>query len=427
MAAAAALRDARIARRPARLLRADALHRARRDGDRRRRLAGGQSRRRARARRPHHSRRRRVVRADPSRGQRRGTRVPGRERQGVGRRDPARDGAQRRTSARRWSRSRRSTAPIRSTAQLVLEPAMPLAEALAERDGVFGAAVDMALLTRLDLKVGDRITVGNGPDRDPRRAAQRARQARRRHRLRPAPADQHRGAARHRPDRSPAAWCAGSIALRCRTTTPTDRAAKTLIADAETAVPGCRLGDPLARQCLAAARAQYRALHAIPDAGRADRACWSAASASPTRCAAISTARRDTIATMKSLGATGGRVFAIYLVQVMVIAAIGTAIGLVRRRRAAVRRSPGPSARSCRCRSSPRLQSDAARARGHVRVADRARLRAAGRSAAPTTSRSRRCFARAVARHGACRASLMFAAATAVTLRWPRSSIAARL
>ncbi len=39
--------------------------------------------------------------------------------------------------------------------------------------------------------------------------------------------------------------------------------------------------------------------------------------------------RRDTIATMKSLGATGGRVFAIYLVQVMAIAAIGTVIGLV--------------------------------------------------------------------------------------------------
>ena len=39
--------------------------------------------------------------------------------------------------------------------------------------------------------------------------------------------------------------------------------------------------------------------------------------------------RRDTIATMKSLGATGGRVFLIYLVQVMAIAAIGTAIGLV--------------------------------------------------------------------------------------------------
>ena len=38
--------------------------------------------------------------------------------------------------------------------------------------------------------------------------------------------------------------------------------------------------------------------------------------------------RRDTIATLKSLGATGGRVFAIYLAEVMLLAAVGTAIGL---------------------------------------------------------------------------------------------------
>ena len=38
--------------------------------------------------------------------------------------------------------------------------------------------------------------------------------------------------------------------------------------------------------------------------------------------------RRETIATMKSLGATGGRVFAIYLVQVLVLALIGALIGL---------------------------------------------------------------------------------------------------
>ena len=39
--------------------------------------------------------------------------------------------------------------------------------------------------------------------------------------------------------------------------------------------------------------------------------------------------RREVIATLKSLGATGARVFAIYLVEVMLLAAIGTAIGLV--------------------------------------------------------------------------------------------------
>ena len=43
---------------------------------------------------------------------------------------------------------------------VALDPQQPLAQALAERDGAFGAAVDRALLVRLDLKPGARITVG---------------------------------------------------------------------------------------------------------------------------------------------------------------------------------------------------------------------------------------------------------------------------
>jgi putative ABC transport system permease protein len=39
--------------------------------------------------------------------------------------------------------------------------------------------------------------------------------------------------------------------------------------------------------------------------------------------------KRDAIATMKALGATGGRVFSIYLAQVLMLAAIGSAIGVV--------------------------------------------------------------------------------------------------
>ena len=38
--------------------------------------------------------------------------------------------------------------------------------------------------------------------------------------------------------------------------------------------------------------------------------------------------RRDVIATMKALGASGGRVFAIYLTQVMLLACVGGAIGM---------------------------------------------------------------------------------------------------
>lgn len=44
---------------------------------------------------------------------------------------------------------------------LETDPQLPPAELFAERDGTFGAAVDPALLARLDLKVGDRVTVGS--------------------------------------------------------------------------------------------------------------------------------------------------------------------------------------------------------------------------------------------------------------------------
>ena len=52
---------------------------------------------------------------------------------------------------------------------VALDPAQPLASALAERDGVFGAAADPALLARLDLKPGARIMVGSAADRTSRR------------------------------------------------------------------------------------------------------------------------------------------------------------------------------------------------------------------------------------------------------------------
>ena len=43
---------------------------------------------------------------------------------------------------------------------LTLAPSIPMADLFTERDGVFGAAADPALLARLDLKIGERVTVG---------------------------------------------------------------------------------------------------------------------------------------------------------------------------------------------------------------------------------------------------------------------------
>ena len=48
--------------------------------------------------------------------------------------------------------------------------------------------------------------------------------------------------------------------------------------------------------------------------------------------------KRDVIATLKALGATGDGVFAIYLVQIVMLALVGSLIGLVARRGVAVRR-----------------------------------------------------------------------------------------
>src|SRR3954449_902287 len=45
--------------------------------------------------------------------------------------------------------------------ELTLDPKMPMAELLTEHDGAFGAAADSTLLARLDLKIGDRVSVGS--------------------------------------------------------------------------------------------------------------------------------------------------------------------------------------------------------------------------------------------------------------------------
>src|SRR4051812_10540375 len=55
---------------------------------------------------------------------------------------------------------RAGVAPYPLSGGVVPDPPQPLAAVLARRDGAFGAAADPALLTRLDLKPGARITVG---------------------------------------------------------------------------------------------------------------------------------------------------------------------------------------------------------------------------------------------------------------------------
>jgi len=215
-----------------------------------------------------------------------------------------------------------------------LEPAGDLRAVLAERDGVYGAAVDPALLARLNLERGAQVTVGTAKI-------------------------ELRAVLKNEPDK-----LAGGLAFGPRL----------LISEAALRATGLLQPGSLVRwhyrlelhrdaanaraapavaaatdAVVAASQAQF------PDAGWEVR---TRANASPALGRNIErftqyltlvglTAllvggvgvanavkhyldrRRETIATLKSLGATGGRIFAIYLTEVMLLAAIGTVIGLI--------------------------------------------------------------------------------------------------
>ncbi|MET0276842.1 MAG: FtsX-like permease family protein, partial [Pseudorhodoplanes sp.] len=210
--------------------------------------------------------------------------------------------------------------------KVVLEPAMSLPDVVAERDGVFGAAVDVALLTRLNLKVGDRITVGSTPI-------------------------EIRSVLRSEPDKlaggigfgprllisiealrktgliQPGSLIRWLYRVHLPDNDASDRAAKALVDEAEKKFPEAgweiRSRDNASPQL---ERNIERFTQFLTLVGLTALLVGGVGVANAVR--SHLDRRRDTIATMKSLGATGGRVFAIYLVQVMAIAAIGTAIGL---------------------------------------------------------------------------------------------------
>ena len=210
--------------------------------------------------------------------------------------------------------------------ELTLDPAMPVADLLAERDGAFGAAVDQTLLARLDLKLGDRVSIGNA-------------------------SFQIRSVVGSEPDK-----LAGGIGLGPR------------FLVSETALRATGLLQPgslvrwIYRVKLPDTAADDRATAALADAARAalPEAGWeirTRSNASPRLERSINRftqfltlvglaallvggvgvanavkshidRRRDVIAAFKALGATGRDVFTIYLTQVIVLALIGSAIGL---------------------------------------------------------------------------------------------------
>ena len=138
-------------------------------------------------------------------------------------------------------------------------------------DGAFGAAVDPALLTRLDLKPGDRITIGNAtielraaltgePDKlaggigfGPRLLISEA-------------------ALRATGLLQPGSLVRWHYRLRLPPADASDRAVDGGRRSGAGRDSRRRLGDPHPHQRVAAARAQCRALHPVPHAGRPDRA-----------------------------------------------------------------------------------------------------------------------------------------------------------
>ena len=209
---------------------------------------------------------------------------------------------------------------------VTLDPPGPLAAALAQRDGAYGAAADPTLMARLHLQPGARLTVGNATF-------------------------VIRAALDNEPDK-----LAGGIGFGPRLLVSEAALAATGLLQPGSLVhwhyrlrlPQNGTSDAAAKQVMTQARS------AFPQAGWEIR---SRSNASPqlernverfTQFLTIVglTAllvggvgvgnavkshldrRRDTIATMKALGASGRRVFAVYLTQVLLLAAIGGVIGM---------------------------------------------------------------------------------------------------
>jgi putative ABC transport system permease protein len=208
--------------------------------------------------------------------------------------------------------------------KVVSDPDMPLPALLAEKDGVFGAAVDPALLARLNLKTGDRITIGSATI-------------------------ELRAALIKEPDRLSAGISLGP---------------RVLISEAALGATGLvqpgslvrwqyRLRLPAGTSDDTVAAINKEAQAAFPDAGWEIR---TRDKASPqlersverftqfltlvalttllvggvgvaNAVAAHLARKRDAIGTMKALGASGGDVFAIYCIQIMLVALFATAIG----------------------------------------------------------------------------------------------------
>lgn len=209
---------------------------------------------------------------------------------------------------------------------LELNPPMPVADLLAERDGAFGAAVDTTMLARLDLKLGDRVSIGNAtfairsvatsePDKlsggiglGPRFLTSEA-------------------GLRATGLLQPGSLVRWTYRVRLPENAADDRAANALADSARKELPQAgweiRTRDNASPQL---ERTITRFTQFLTLVGLASLLVGGVGVANAVK--SHIDRRRDVIATFKAVGATGRDVFAIYLTQVLALAVVGSLIGL---------------------------------------------------------------------------------------------------
>jgi putative ABC transport system permease protein len=217
-----------------------------------------------------------------------------------------------------------STYPL--LGEVTLDPKMPVADLLSERDGAFGAGADATLLARLDLKIGDRVSVGSA-------------------------SFQIRSAVGAEPDKlaggvgfgprflvseaglratellQPGSLVRWIYRVKLPDNAASDRAAQTLAGDARTAWP--EAGWEIRTRSNASPQLERtisRFTQFLTLVGLAALLVGGVGVANAVK--SHIDRRRDVIATFKAVGATGRDVFAIYLTQVVVLACVGSLIGL---------------------------------------------------------------------------------------------------
>jgi putative ABC transport system permease protein len=206
-----------------------------------------------------------------------------------------------------------------------LDPALAIADALSERDGVFGAAADPALLVRLNLAPGARVALGSAT------VEIRAALISEPDKLSSGIGFGPRLLISERALRETGLVLPGSVVrwhyrLRLPDST-TDAAVRSLPAAVERELPEAGWEIRTRGQASPAlARNVERFTQYLTLVGLAALLVGGVGVANAVK--AHLDRRREVIATLKSLGATGSCVFAIYLVQAVALAAAGALPGL---------------------------------------------------------------------------------------------------